>query len=143
LPPVQLTVYTGSLPSPDLMLGYTQDKWGDLIVGAKGSIYSNDPWNTSFVLLPEEDFKGVKHGPPQTMPHCNSHQGEWTEACKGHGTTFSSFEIGWPMTELLQLINVSMLFEWALEYDTQSGHILNSHRANQLLHRDYRRGWSI
>jgi predicted dehydrogenase len=143
LPPVQLTVYTASLPSPDLMLGYTQDKWGDLIVGAKGSIYSNDPWNTSFVLLPEEDFKSVKHGPPQTMPHCDSHQGEWTEACKGNGTTYSSFEIGGPMTELLQLINVAMFFEEALEYDTQSGHILNSPRANQLLHRDYRRGWSI
>jgi hypothetical protein len=30
-----------------------------------------------------------------------------------------------------------------LEYDTQSGRILNSKRANQLLGREYRRGWSI
>jgi predicted dehydrogenase len=143
LPPVKLMVYTGSLPSPDLMLGYTQDKWGDLIVGAKGSIYSNDPWNTSFVLLPEEKFQNVKHGPPQTIPHSDGHQREWTEACKGNGETFSSFEIGGPMTELLQLINVAMFFEEALEYDTLSGHILNSRRANQLLHREYRKGWSM
>jgi predicted dehydrogenase len=140
LPPVQLTVQTASLPSPDLMLGYTQDKWGDLLVGSKGSIYSNDPWDTRFVLLPEERFKDVKHGPPQTIPRNTNHYREWTEACKGNGETFSSFEIGGPMTELMQLINLATLFEEALEYDTQSGRILNSRHANRLLQSDYRRG---
>jgi predicted dehydrogenase len=143
LPPVQLTVQTSCLPSPDLMLGYTQDKWGDLLVGSKGSIYSRDPWNTNFVLLPEEKFKDVKHGPPQTIPANDDHYREWIEACKGNGKTFSSFEMGGPMTELMQLINLATLFEEALEYDTQSGRILNSKRANQLLGREYRRGWSI
>jgi len=143
LPPVQLTVQTSSLPSPDLMLGYTQDKWGDLLVGSKGSIYSRDPWNTNFVLLPEDKFKDVKHGPPQTIPANDNHYREWIQACKGQGETFSSFEIGGPMTELLQLINLASLFEEALDYDTLSGRILNSHHANQLLHRDYRRGWSL
>jgi predicted dehydrogenase len=143
LPPVKLTVNTDSLPSPDLMLGYTQDKWGDLIVGSKGSIYSRDPWNTNFVLLPEEKFKDVKHGPPQTIPRNTDHYREWTQACKGHGETFSSFEIGGPMTELMQLINLATLFEEALEYDTLSGRILNSHRANGMLQSKYRHGWSI
>jgi predicted dehydrogenase len=143
LPPVQLTVQTASLPSPDLMLGYTQDKWGDLLVGSKGSIYSNDPWNTKFALLPEERFKEVKHGPPQTIPANDNHYREWVRACKGNGETFSSFEIGGPMTELMQLINLATLFEEALEYDPQSGRIVNWRRANRLLHREYRRGWSI
>ncbi len=143
LPPVQLTVQTSNLPSPDLMLGYTQDKWGDLIVGSKGSIYSRDPWNTNFVLLPEEKFKDVKHGPPQTIPRSTDHYREWTEACKGHGETFSSFEIGGPMTELMQLINLATMFEEALEYETLSGRILNSHRANGMLQSKYRHGWSI
>jgi predicted dehydrogenase len=143
LPPVKLTVQTANLPSPDLMLGYTQDKWGDLIVGSKGSIYSNNPWNTNFVLLPEDKFKDVKHGPPQTIPRNTNHYHEWIEACKGNGETFSSFEIGGPMTELMQLINLASLFEEALEYDTQSGRILNSHRANGMLQSKYRHGWSI
>jgi predicted dehydrogenase len=143
LPPVQLTVNTASLPSPDLMLGYTQDKWGDLIVGSKGSIYSRDPWNTNFVLLPEEKFKDVKHGPPQTIPQGTGHYREWTDACKGKGETFSSFEMGGPMTELMQLINLATLFEGALEYETLSGRIINSHRANGMLQSKYRRGWSI
>ncbi|HEV7925184.1 MAG TPA: Gfo/Idh/MocA family oxidoreductase [Verrucomicrobiae bacterium] len=143
MPPVQLTVQTSNLPSPDLMLGYTQDKWGDLIVGSKGSIYSRDPWNTNFVLLPEDKFKDVKHGPPQTIPPSTDHYREWTEACKGHGETFSSFEIGGPMTELMQLINLATMFEEALEYDTISGRILNSHHANEMLQSKHRRGWSI
>ncbi|HTA29912.1 MAG TPA: hypothetical protein VK731_05485, partial [Candidatus Cybelea sp.] len=115
----------------------------DLLVGSKGSIYSNDPWNTKFVLLPEDKFKDVKHGPPQTIPANDNHYREWVNACKGNGRTFSSFEIGGPLTELMQLINLATLFEEALEYDPQSGRILNSHRANRLLHRDYRRGWAI
>ena len=143
LPSVRLTLNVGSKPSPDLMLGYTQGKWGDLLVGSKGSIYSDNPWNTNFVLLPEEKFEEVKHGPPQTLPANADHHREWVEACKGNGTTFSSFEIGGPMTELMQLINLSTLFEEALEYDTISGRIMNSKSAGRLLHRDYRRGWTI
>jgi hypothetical protein len=85
----------------------------------------------------------VKRGPPQTIPRNEDQYREWIEACKGRGETFSSFEIGGPMTELMQLINLATMFEEALEYDTQSGRILNSRHANRLLHRDYRRGWSL
>ena len=143
LPPVRLILHASSRPSPDLMPNYPQGKWGDLLVGEKGSIYSDNPWNTNFVLLPEEKFEDVKHGPPQILPRGGDHHREWVEACKGNGTTFSSFEIGGPMTELMQLINLSTLFEEALEYDTISGRILNSKSAGRLLHRDYRRGWTI
>jgi len=143
LPPVRLILNASSRPSPDLMPDYPQGKWGDLLVGAKGSIYSDNPWNTNFVLLPEEKFEDVKHGPPQILPRGGDHHREWIEACKGNGTTFSSFEIGGPMTELFQLINLSTLFEEALEYDPFSGRILNSKRASRLVHRDYRRGWTI
>ena len=143
LPPVRLTVNASSRPSPDLMLGHPQGNWGDLLVGANGSIYSDNPWNTNFVLLPDEKFEGVKHGPPQNLPRSNDHHREWIEACKGKATTFSSFEIGGPLTELMQLINLSSLFEEAVEFDTISGRILNSKRASRLLHRKYRRGWTI
>lgn len=112
-------------------------------MGAQGSIYSDNPWNTNFVLLPDAKFQEVKHGPPQTLPRNENHYREWIEACKGNGETFSSFEIGGPMTELMQLLNLATLFEEAVEYDTQSGRILNSTRANRALHRKYRRGWSL
>ena len=143
LPPVKLTLYAKDKPSPDLMLGYPRGDWGDLLVGSKGSIYSDCPWNTRYALLPEDRFKDVKGGPPQTIPQCSSHHAEWVEACKGNGKTFSSFDMGGPLTELMQLVNLTTLVEGPIEYDTLSGKVLNSGAASQLLQRKYRKGWSL
>ena len=62
---------------------------------------------------------------------------------QGNGQTFSSFDIGGPLTELAQLANLATLVEGPIEYDTLSGKILNSKPASHLLHREYRKGWSL
>ena len=62
---------------------------------------------------------------------------------KGHGQTFSGFEIGGPLTELMQLVNLATLVEGPVEYDTLSGEVLNSKAAAALLHRPYREGWVL
>ncbi|MHB8521137.1 MAG: Gfo/Idh/MocA family protein [Limisphaerales bacterium] len=143
LPPVKLTLYAKEKPAEALMLGYPRGGWGDLLVGSKGSLYSDDPWNTRFVLLPEDKFNGFKGGPPPSLPRTKGHHWEWVEACKGNGITLSPFEIGGPLTEIMQLANLATLVEGPVDYDTVSGHILNSDRANGLLHRKYRRSWSL
>jgi len=143
LPPVKLTLYAKEKPPQDLMLGYKQGGWGDLLVGSKGSIYSNNPWNANHVLLPENRFEDFTGGPKESLPRVKSHQWEWIEACKGNAKTFSGFEIGGPLTEIAQLANLATLVEGPLEYDTLSGKILNSKPARHLLHREYRKGWSI
>jgi len=143
LPAVKLKVYAREKPSEDLLLGGARGAWGDLLVGAKGSIYSDCPWNTRFVLLPKDRFQEIKAGPPQTIPTSIGHHREWVEACKGNGKTFSSFEIGGPLTELMQLVNLATLVEGPVEYDTLSGRVLNSSSAQQLVHREYRKGWTL
>ena len=143
LPPVKLTLYAKERPSADLLLGYPMKGWGDLLVGSKGSLHSEDPWNTQYSLLPEAKFDGFKGGPPETLPRTNSHHAEWVNACKGEGTAFSGFEIGGPLTELMQLANLATLVEGPLDYDTMSGRILNSPKADELLHRPYRTGWRL
>ena len=143
LPPVQLTLWSKDRPSADLMLGYPQQGWGDLLVGSKGSIYSECPWNTRFTLLPEARFADVKAGPPQTLPKSPGHHREWVQACKGEGTTYSPFEIGGPLTELMQLANLATLIEGPIDYDIAAGRILNHDRAQRLLHREYRAGWRL
>jgi len=143
LPPVELTIYAKDKPSEDLMLGHPRGAWGDLLVGTKGSIYSDCPWNTRFALLPRDKFEGFKSGPPQTLKPSIGHHKEWVEACKGNGQTFSGFEIGGPLTELMQLVNLSSLVEGPVQYDTISGRILNSKAASDLLHREYRKGWTL
>ena len=39
--------------------------------------------------------------------------------------------------------NLATLVEGPIEYDTLSGRILNSQAASNLLHREYRKGWSL
>lgn len=143
LPALKTTWYAKEKPPEELLLGHPRGGWGDLLVGSKGSLYSDNPWNAHYVLLPEKRFEDFQGGPPESLPRVQSHQWEWIEACKGNGKTFSSFDIGGPLTELAQLANLACLVEGPLEYDTLSGRILNSERAHQLLHREYRRGWTL
>lgn len=143
LPPVKLTIMAKDKPSQDLMLGYTQGRWGDLLVGSKGSIYSDCPWNTRFILLPENKYGEDYKGPAESLPRSKGHHQEWIEACKGRGKTFSGFEIGGPLTELLQLVNLATLVEGPLDYDVAGGRILNSETAQKLVHREYRAGWKL
>jgi hypothetical protein len=143
LPPVKLTLYAKEKPSQDLLLGYPRGGWGDLLAGSKGSIYSDDPWNTRYVLLPESKFDQFKGGPPESLPRVDSHHREWVNACRGSGATFSSFAIGGPLTELMQLANLATLVPGPIEYDPVTGQIPNSEQAAQLLHRPYREGWKL
>ncbi|HAV63376.1 MAG TPA: hypothetical protein DCY13_13545 [Verrucomicrobiales bacterium] len=143
LPPVKLTWYAKEKPSEDLLLGHERGGWGDLLVGSKGSIYSNNPWNAHYTLLPEKKFEDFEGGPPESLPRVQSQQGEWIDACKGKGRTFSDFDIGGPLTELSQLANLACFVEGPIEYDTLSGQILNSSPAAELLHREYRKGWTL
>lgn len=143
LPPVKSTWYAKEKPPEDLLLGFPRAGWGDLLIGSKGSIYSENPWNMGYVLLPEERFEKAKPEVPESLPRVKNHQWEWIEACKGNGKTFSSFDIGGPLTELAQLANLATLVEGPIEYDTMSGEITNSKEASRLLHREYRKGWSL
>jgi hypothetical protein len=143
LPPVKLTLYAKDKPAEELLLGYPRAGWGDLLVGSKGSIYSECPWNSVFALLPKQKFRGTKAGPPQKLPPANGHHREWVEACKGGGKTFSSFEIGGPLTELMQLVNLATLVEGPVEYDALNGKVLSPDTAAVLAHRQYRTGWVL
>ncbi len=143
LPAVKLVVSAKEKPAESLMLGYPMKPWGDLLVGDKGSLFSEDPWNTQFTLLPEDRFENFKSDLPESLPRTRGHHYEWVEACKGNGRTFSSFSIGGPLTELMQLANVATLVEGPFDYDTVSGRVLDSERADGLLHREYRAGWKL
>ena len=41
------------------------------------------------------------------------------------------------------MVNLSTLIEGPLEYDTIGGQIVNSDRAGRLVHREYRKGWTL
>ena len=61
----------------------------------------------------------------------------------GHGIGISAaiFTVATACGSLLA--NLATLVEGPIEYDTLSGEILNSKPASNLLHREYRKGWSL
>jgi len=143
LPPVKLAWYNGGgKPPKDVLLGHSMTAWGCLVKGNQGAIFTSCPWNTRLELLPKEKFQGFK-GPSPTLPRSPGHHAEWILACKGGPKPFSGFEIGGPMTEMVQLVHVASLAGGPIEYDPLTGVIVNSAEANQLLHRPYRPGWTL
>jgi len=143
LPPLKLHWYNGGLKPPkEVLRGHVMTAWGCLVGGEKAAVLSNCPWNTRFKLLPEAEFKGFK-GPKPSIPRSPGHHAEWLRACKGGPKPFSNFDIGGPMNELVQLVHVAALAGKPIEYDPQSCKILNAPKANALLHRKYRKGWTL
>ncbi|MFT5854938.1 MAG: hypothetical protein ACI8XO_002186, partial [Verrucomicrobiales bacterium] len=59
------------------------------------------------------------------------------------GKTFSSFDIGGPLTELIQLANIASIVGEPFHYDPLTGKISDNPKASALLHREYRKGWSL
>ena len=143
LPPVKLTWYNGGpKPPKDVLMGHIMTAWGCLVKGTQGAIFTSCPWNTRLELLPKTKFEGFQ-APARTLPHSPGHHAEWILACKGGPKPFSNFEIGGPMTEVVQLVHVASLAKGPIEYDPASGKIVNSAEANELLHRPYRSGWTL
>ena len=142
MPPVKLTVSSGQSmrPPAELLHGQQPGSFGSLLIGTKASIYSSNPWNTSSSLIGK---KGEIKEPPKTIARGVNHHREWVEACKGKGKTFSPFEIGGPLTELVQLANVAGIAGERFTYDPATGQIQDSGKAGALLHREYRKGWKL
>ncbi len=143
LPPVKFTWYNGGLKPPaEVLPGHKMTKHGCALVGTKGVIFSECPWNTRFVLLPQKQFEGFQ-GPLKSLPRGPGHHAEWIRACKGEGKPLSQFSFGASQTEMILLGNVALLAGKPIEYDPLAGKIVNAAEANQFLHREYRSGWSL
>ena len=69
----------------------------------------------------------------------------WVHAIKNHGRAISDFEYASRLTEnmLLGIVAVRTGQGIQIRYDGQTGTIANNAAANQLLSREYRRGWSL
>jgi len=158
MPPVRINWYNGPgrAPGPrgliEQVMGRQLD-WGDagekkwqdhagcLLVGTEGMLHSTGH-NMSFSLLPEDKFKDFE-GPPRSLPRCRGHEREWLDACRGGPPAMSSFDYAGPLTEFVLLGNVATQFGDQLAFDPIEMKIANVEKANELLCREYRQGWSL
>jgi hypothetical protein len=92
-------------------------------------------------LLPTERFTtGVPAS--ELAPHPGHHQ-EWIRACKTGSPSGANFAYAANLTEAVLLGNIAHLAGQPLDWDTANLRVTNYPAANNLLRREYRKGWTI
>ncbi len=145
LPPVTLTWYDGGR-RPDVLSDYKDAEgrplnWGSgqLFVGEHGAIISN---YGSHMLLPVGRASDFTRPEPYISPSIGHHT-EWIEAIKSGGSTTCDFSYAGALTESVLLGVVSYRSGETLNWDAKHARISNSEKAQQMIHREYRNGWTL
>jgi hypothetical protein len=73
----------------------------------------------------------------------NRHIQEWVHACKAGRQPCANFEQSAPLTEMVLLGNVAVLSGKPIEWDRGKLQVTNVPKANGLVRREYRKGWSL
>lgn len=127
------------LPSSGLL--FVGDK-GKLITGYGGGNPFGRRGVAGGLLLPEDKFRDFEQ-PAKTMPRCNDHYREWTQACKSGGRTVCPIEFGCEMTEMALLGAMALRTRRVLAWDAENMRVTNHADANKLVDPPYRKGWSL
>ena len=108
---------------------------GMLYIGDKGAILNH-------YLIP--DSRRKEYGrPPRKLERSPGHHKEWINACKGGEKAGSDFSFAGPLTEMVLLGNIAIRTGKKLIWDSESFKITNVTEANDYLHTEYRKGWTL
>ncbi|MDG1896542.1 MAG: gfo/Idh/MocA family oxidoreductase, partial [Fuerstiella sp.] len=144
LPPVKLTWYDGG-KKPDILSNYKDqngkplDWGGQLFVGERGAIISNYSSN----LLQPDDGGNQLQRPDPYIPKSIGHHNEWIEAIKTGGKTTCNFDYSGALTEAVLLGVVSYRSGESLKWDAKNLRVANSKKAQDMIHKEYRDGWTL
>ncbi|MFO0818677.1 MAG: Gfo/Idh/MocA family oxidoreductase [Pirellulales bacterium] len=149
LPPVRLTWYDGGkrpdkLPEALAMLkdakGVAPD-WGSgqLFVGEQGILLADYGRHE---LLPREKFADYKR-PEPSIAKSLGHHAEWVHAIKTGGSTTCNFDYSGALTEAVLLGTVAYRSGVTLDWDAKHLRVKNSDAAQMLIHKEYRKGWTL
>jgi predicted dehydrogenase len=142
LPACRLFWYERRRPPEELFQGQKPARSGILMIGSKGTLYSANDNGTTYLLLPEANFKGYKP-PTPTLPRSPGHHAEWIRACKGGPPAMSNFDYAGPLTETALLGNVAMRAGQRLQWDAAELRAVGCPEADHYIRRQYRKGWSL
>lgn len=81
--------------------------------------------------------------PPKILPRSPGHHREWIDACKGGPAAGANFDHAGPLTEMVLLGNIAIRTGRKLYWDAENFKITNVPEANNLLHYEYRKGWTL
>jgi predicted dehydrogenase len=149
--PLTMTWFDGGERLPQDKRSYKDRLYGEkvpdsglLIVGDKGSFFSQNDYGAEHVLLPKEQFKEVKK-PEPSLPRSPGHFTEWVEGIKSHDCRkpMSNFDYAGRLTETVLLGVVALKTGKKIEWDAENMRATNAPEADEFIRRDYRRGYTI
>jgi hypothetical protein len=135
----------GAMPnSPKSYVDLKRIGHGAMFKGSKGFVVADFD---SRLLLPiggSADMTYYKPRPKdKVLPPIGHFQKEWINACKGNLKTSCDFDYGGKLIEMMLLGLVAYQVGAKLEYDGKAGRVKNNDKANELLRRTYRSGWTL
>jgi len=151
LPPVKLVWYDGKkLPPRPPELGEERNPDGSyarvlgdngvLLVGDQGKMLAGDTPR----IIPEAKMKEFKR-PEPSLPRVpgNDHHEDWFIACRGGRPASSNFDFAGPLAEAALVGNIAIATGKRIEWDGPAMKAKNCPEAARLVHREYRKGWSL
>ncbi len=137
LPPVTLTWYDGGLKMARPAEIDPDERVSDILyIGDKGKMIGD-------MLIPDSLMDTYKR-PPKTLPRSPGQFEEWVQACRGGRPAGSDFvEHSGLLTEVVLLGNIAARIDKKLLWDGAAMRFTNDATANKMLHREYRRGWTL
>jgi len=147
LPPVKMTWYDGGLTPerPEELeegLRMGNNMGGVVFKGSRGKLICNSHSGEPR-LIPQSFMRDYRR-PAKTLPRVESHHQDWIRACKQGTQASSNFEYAGLITQVALLGNVALRFLGRrLLWNGEQGRITNVPEANDCLHYEYRKGWTL
>ena len=138
--PLKLTWYHGG-KKPALLPATISGKWpsGVLFIGEKGALLAD---YTRHLILREAGFADYVE-PNAIQSDFTQHHRDWLHAIKTNQPAPSDFSYSGPLTEAALLGNVAFRAGCKIAWDAKNLRAKNCPAADEFIHHQYRRGWSL
>ncbi len=135
----------GAMPrSPSKWVDLNKIGHGAMFKGDKGFLIADF---SSRLLIPFGNDADMSYyqrrSEDKLIPPLGVFQEEWINACKGDLKTSCDFEYGCNVIETMLLGLVAYRAGKKIDYDGAKGQVKGNHKANALLTKEYRKGWTI
>ncbi len=155
LAPVKLVWYDGEVPvAPALfqeVIALRQGNFpgGVVLIGEKGKLFTNS-WNGEAMLMLNGEvrpkdvlFHEPTKGIAASVPRTPSHHEEWIAACKGGPATYSDFEVGGQLTEIVLAGLVALRVGHSIDWDGEKMEVRGEPDAKKFIHPAPRPTWLL